>query len=127
MFPLLLNYNNPFYTHNYLSHNHISNFNKYNQKENFEKSNNILNKESEKKEKQDFKEYAFSDKFKESKKDKINSKLNTNFSLFKYIDNILSIVDGEDLIIIGVLCLLYNNDDPDIFLIIVLLLLLFDI
>ena len=49
-----------------------------------------------------------------------------NFS-FDILDKLLSHIEGDDLIILGVICLLYKKDDCDIFLIIVLFLLLFDI
>lgn len=110
MLPSLLNYNNPFYNHRYFSY-----------------KNNYFKQESEKKENTNSKEHVFSEREKKFESTKNNTKFNNDFLPFKYIDNILSIIDGEDLIILGVLCLLYNNDNQDIFLIITLLLLLFDI
>lgn len=122
MLPTLPNYNNTFYNRRYTAYNNLRNFNKIHNLENIDST-----QESRKKEKQNIENNESINKSSNSKSDKLNNMFDTNFSLFKYIDNILSIVDGEDLIIIGVLCLLYKSDSQDIFLMIALLLLLFDI
>lgn len=70
---------------------------------------------------------SFNSTHSHNKESRTYEKTNTKNFPFDLLDKILSHVEGDDLIILGVICLLYKSDDKDIFLIIILLMLLFDI